>query len=150
MLNGAGAAGIATIKLIHNFGVPKENIICCDTLGVIYKGRKDGMNPWKLEFANNTQCRSLKEALIGADCFVGVSGPNLINRADVAKMAKNPIIFAMANPIPEIDPKEARAGCPGAIIATGRSDFPNQILNTMAFPFLFRGAIDVRAKEINE
>lgn len=125
VLNGAGAAGIACIKLLHTFGIPKQNFVVCDTKGVIYKGRTDGMNQWKEEFANETEARTLQEALVDADLFIGVSGPNLINRNDVAKMKKNPFIFAMANPVPEIDPAEARAGCPGAIIGTGRSDYPN-------------------------
>lgn len=150
VLNGAGAAGIACIKLIHNYGVPKENIIMCDTKGVIYKGREAGMNQWKEEFACDTPHRTLKEALTGADCFIGVSAANLLNREDVAKMADGPLIFAMANPTPEIHPDEARAGRPNAIIGTGRSDFPNQINNVMCFPFLFRGALDTRATCINE
>jgi len=150
VLNGAGAAGIACIKLIHNYGVPKANIIMCDTKGVIYKGRTEGMNQWKEEFACDTPCRTLKEALVGADCFIGVSAPDLLNRDDVAKMADAPLIFAMANPVPEINPAEARAGRPNAIIGTGRSDYPNQINNVMCFPFLFRGALDTRATEINE
>jgi malate dehydrogenase (oxaloacetate-decarboxylating)(NADP+) len=150
VLNGAGAAGIACVKLIHNYGVPKENIIICDTKGVIYQGRKEGMNQWKELFANDTSKRTLQDALTGADCFIGVSGPHLIDRHDVAKMNKNPLIFAMANPVPEIDPIEARAGCPGAIIGTGRSDYPNQINNVMCFPFLFRGTLDTRSVQINE
>jgi len=149
VLNGAGAAGIACIKLIHGYGVPKSNIIMCDTKGVIFKGRTEGMNQWKEEFAAETESRTLKEALVGADCFIGVSAPNVLDRHDVAKMAAGPLIFAMANPVPEISPAEAREGCPTAIIATGRSDYPNQINNVMCFPFLFRGALDTRATDIN-
>ena len=150
VLNGAGAAGIACVKLIHNYGVPKENITICDTKGVIYKGRTEGMNPWKEEFARETEARTLHDALIDADCFIGVSGPNTLTRDDVKRMKKQPLIFAMANPVPEIDPAEARAACPGAIIGTGRSDYPNQINNVMCFPFLFRGTLDTRSVEINE
>jgi len=125
VLNGAGAAGIACIKLLHNYGVKKENIVMCDTVGVIYKGREKGMNKWKEEFATEKPCRTLEEALVGADCFIGVSAANLLTAADVAKMAPKPLIFAMANPIPEISVAEARKGHPDAIIATGRSDYPN-------------------------
>lgn len=150
VLNGAGAAGIACVKLINNYGVPKENIVICDTKGVIHKGRTAGMNKWKEEFANETEARTLKEALVDADCFIGVSAANLLTREDVAKMKDGPIIFAMANPDPEILPEEARAGRPKAIIGTGRSDYPNQVNNVMCFPFLFRGALDTRASEINE
>lgn len=151
VLNGAGAAGIACIKLLHRYGVKKENIVMCDTKGVIFKGRTAGMNKYKDEFATErTDVKTLKEALVGADCFIGVSAPHVIDRHDVAKMNPAPLIFAMANPTPEISPEEARAGCPNAIIATGRSDYPNQINNVMCFPFLFRGTLDVRSKVINE
>ena len=122
----------------------------CDTMGVIYKGREKGMNKWKEEFATDLSCRSVQEALIGADCFIGVSSGNLITAEHVRMMAPKPIIFAMANPIPEISPDEARKGHPDVIIATGRSDYPNQINNCMCFPFLFRGTLDVGAKCINE
>ena len=125
VVNGAGAAAIATINLLHKYGVLKENIVMCDTHGVIYKGRKS-MNQWKEEFATSREdCRTLGEALVNADCFIGVSVANALKPEDVKKMAPKPIIFAMANPVPEIDPKDARAACPDAIIATGRSDFPN-------------------------
>jgi len=124
VVNGAGAAAIATTKLIMTYGIKKENIIMCDSQGVIWKGRKS-VNKWKEQFATDRACRTLKEAIIGADCFIGVSVPNALKAEDVAKMAAKPIIFAMANPVPEIDPIEARKGCPDAIIATGRSDFPN-------------------------
>jgi malate dehydrogenase (oxaloacetate-decarboxylating)(NADP+) len=124
VMSGAGAAAIATINLFHKYGVRKENIIMCDTHGVIYKGRKS-TNFWKDQFATDRPERTLSEALVGADCFIGVSVGGALKKEDVAKMAKNPIIFAMANPVPEIDPAEARAACPGAIVATGRSDYPN-------------------------
>lgn len=108
------------------------------------------MNKWKDLFATTREIRTLKEAIVDADVFIGVSGPNLLQAEDVQKMAPNPIIFAMANPTPEIFPEEARKGCPGAIIATGRSDYPNQINNVMCFPFLFRGTLDCGAREIND
>ena len=121
----------------------------CDTHGVIYKGRRS-MNQWKEEFATSREdCRTLGEALVNADCFIGVSVANALKPEDVKKMAPKPIIFAMANPVPEIDPKDARAACPDAIIATGRSDFPNQVNNVMCFPFLFRGTLDVQSRSIN-
>jgi len=107
------------------------------------------MNKYKDEFATDSPCRTLKEALVGADVFIGVSGPNVIDRHDVAKMAKSPMIFAMANPTPEILPAEAKAGCPDAIVATGRSDYANQVNNVLCFPFLFRVALDTRCREIN-
>lgn len=148
VVNGAGAAAIATTKLINAYGIKKENIIMCDSQGVIWKGRKS-VNKWKEQFATDRACRTLKEAITGADCFIGVSVANALKAQDVSKMAKKPIIFAMANPIPEIDPIEARKGCPDAIIATGRSDFPNQVNNVMCFPFLFRGTLDVESSAIN-
>ena len=151
VLNGAGAAGIACLKLMHSYGIKKENIIACDTQGVIFKGRASGMNKWKDEFANETTtARTLGEALNGADVFIGVSAGGALKGEYLAQMAANPIIFAMANPEPEIMPPEARRLRPDAIIATGRSDFPNQINNVMCFPFLFRATLDTRSKEINE
>lgn len=150
VLNGAGAAGIACINLLHKYGVPKEMIVMCDTKGVIYKGRTEGMNKYKEEFATTRPERTLKEALVGADMFIGVSAGNLLTADDVKKMAEKPIIYAMANPIPEIYPDEARKGHPDAIIATGRSDFPNQINNVMCFPYLFRGTLDAGAVVIND
>jgi len=149
-LNGAGAAGISCIKLMTNYGVKKENVIMCDTQGVIYKGRTVGMNPHKAEFAAETSKRTLEEALQGADVFVGVSSAGALKPEYLAQMAPSPIIFAMANPEPEIRPADAKAVRPDAIIATGRSDYPNQINNVMCFPFLFRGALDTRCREINE
>ena len=148
VVNGAGAAAIATINLFHNYGVKKENIVMCDSNGVIYKGRKS-INQWKAEYATDRECRTLHDALVGADCFIGVSVANALKKEDVELMAKKPIIFAMANPNPEIDPIEARKACPDAIIATGRSDFPNQVNNVMCFPFLFRGTLDVQSRAIN-
>ena len=150
VLNGAGAAGIACIKLMTTYGVNKANVIVCDTRGVIYKGRTAGMNPQKEEFAAETERRTLEEALDGADVFVGVSSAGALKQEYLAKMADNPVIFAMANPEPEIRPDLAREVRDDAIIATGRSDYPNQINNVMCFPFLFRGALDTRATEINE
>ena len=145
VLNGAGAAGIACIKLMHTKGVRKENIKVCDTRGVIYKGRTAGMTPQKEEFAVETDCRTLEEALVDADVFIGVSAAGALKKEYLATMADSPIIFAMANPEPEIRPDEARDARPDAIIATGRSDFPNQINNVMCFPFLFRGTLDTRS-----
>ena len=150
VLNGAGAAGIACIRLMTNYGVKKENVIVCDTKGVIFKGRTAGMNEHKEEFASETEARTLEEALEGADVFVGVSSAGALKQEYLAKMAASPIIFAMANPEPEIRPADAKAVREDAIIATGRSDYPNQINNVMCFPFLFRGTLDTRAKEINE
>jgi len=123
-MSGAGAAAIATINLFHDYGVLKENIVMCDTNGVIYKGRKS-MNEWKEKFATDRPERTLSEALKGADVFIGVSVGGALKKEDVALMNKDPIIFAMANPTPEIDPALARAVWPGAIIATGRSDYAN-------------------------
>ena len=150
VVNGAGAAGIACIKLMTKYGVKKENVIMCDTKGVLYKGRTAGMNPHKEEFAAETAKRTIEEALQGADVFVGVSSAGALKPEYLAQMAPSPIIFAMANPEPEIRPADAKAVRPDAIIATGRSDYPNQINNVMCFPFLFRGALDTRSKEINE
>ena len=150
VLNGAGAAGIACIKLMTTYGVKKENVIVCDTRGVIYKGRAAGMNAQKEEFASETERRTLEEALDGADVFVGVSSAGVLKPEFLMKMAASPIIFAMANPEPEIRPSDAKAVRDDCIIATGRSDYPNQINNVMCFPFLFRGTLDTRASEINE
>jgi malate dehydrogenase (oxaloacetate-decarboxylating)(NADP+) len=124
VVNGAGAAAIATIRLLHKYGVPKSNIVMCDTHGVIYKGRR-WMNEYKDEFATTRPERTLHDALIDADCFIGVSVGNALKKEDVALMAKKPIIFAMANPTPEISPADAKEVCSDAIVATGRSDFPN-------------------------
>ncbi len=150
VLNGAGAAGISCVNLLKLMGVPHENVICCDRSGVIYEGRTEGMNQWKSGLAVNTKARTLKEALKGADVFLGLSSAGAVTKDMVKDMGKQPIIFAMANPVPEILPEEAREACPDAIIATGRSDYPNQVNNVMGFPYIFRGALDVRATTINE
>jgi malate dehydrogenase (oxaloacetate-decarboxylating)(NADP+) len=145
VVNGAGAAGIACLKLIQNYGAKKENCIMVDTKGVIFKGRTDGMNKWKLELAVDTPKRTLLEAVSGSDVFIGVSVKGALTPEMLKNMNKDPIIFAMANPDPEIVPEEARAIRPDAIVATGRSDYPNQINNVLCFPYIFRGALDVRA-----
>jgi malate dehydrogenase (oxaloacetate-decarboxylating)(NADP+) len=145
VVNGAGAAGIACLKLIQNYGAKKENCLMVDTKGVIYKGRTDGMNKWKLELAVDTPKRTLLEAVSGSDVFIGVSVKGALTPEMLKNMNKDPIIFAMANPDPEIVPEEARAIRPDAIVATGRSDYPNQINNVLCFPYIFRGALDVRA-----
>ncbi len=148
--NGAGAAAIACTELIKAMGVPHANVIMCDRTGVIYQGRHDGMDQWKSAHAVPTQARTLAEAIVGADIFLGLSAANALSADMVKQMADQPIIFAMANPDPEISPPVAREARPDAIIATGRSDFPNQVNNVLCFPFLFRGALDVRATTINE
>jgi malate dehydrogenase (oxaloacetate-decarboxylating)(NADP+) len=149
VVNGAGAAGIACLNLIKAYGALKQNCYMVDTKGVIYQGRKDGMNKWKEEQAVETDKRTLEEALEGADVFIGVSVKGALTKEMVKKMNHDPIIFAMANPDPEILPEEAREARLDAIIATGRSDYPNQVNNVLCFPFLFRGALDVRASQIN-
>ena len=148
--NGAGAAGIACIELVKAMGVPHENVILCDTKGVIYQGRTEGMNQWKSAHAVRTDARTLYEALKGADVFLGVSVKGALTEDMVRAMAPNPIIFAMANPDPEITPEEVAAIRDDAIVATGRSDYPNQVNNVLGFPYIFRGALDVRATTINE
>lgn len=148
--NGAGASALACLNLLHSLGLPKDNIIVCDRKGVVYKGRPEGMDPYKEVFANQTNARTLQDALEGADFFLGLSGPNVLKAEDVAKMADAPLIMALSNPTPEIMPDEARKGKPDAIICTGRSDFPNQVNNVLCFPFIFRGALDVGATAINE
>ncbi|TBW36407.1 NADP-dependent malic enzyme [Siculibacillus lacustris] len=148
--NGAGAAGIACIELLKAVGFSAENVILCDTKGVVYKGRTDGMNQWKSAHAVETDKRSLAEAVAGADIFFGLSAKGALTPEMVASMAPNPIIFAMANPDPEITPEEVAAVRDDAIVATGRSDYPNQVNNVLGFPYIFRGALDVRASTINE
>lgn len=148
--NGAGAAAIACVELIKSMGMPAENIILADSKGVIYKGRTDGMNQWKSAHAVETKARSLADALEGADVFFGLSVAGALTPAMVKNMAANPIIFAMANPDPEITPEDAANIRPDVIIATGRSDYPNQINNVLGFPYIFRGALDVRARTIND
>ena len=148
--NGAGASGIACAKFHISLGVKPENVIMCDTKGVIYKGRTIGMNPYKEEFARETSARTLADALVGADVFFGLSGPNVVSKDMVRSMAPNPIILAMANPDPEITYEDALDARPDVIMATGRSDYPNQVNNVLGFPFIFRGALDVHATAINE
>ncbi len=147
---GAGAAGIACANLYMKLGVRLENILMTDSRGVIYEGRTDGMNKYKARFARKTELRTLAEALDGADAFVGVSAAGLVTGEMVKRMAPKPIIFAMANPDPEILPSEVAEVRDDAIMATGRSDFPNQVNNVLGFPFIFRGALDVRARKIND
>ncbi|VVT05063.1 NADP-dependent malic enzyme [Erythrobacter sp. EC-HK427] len=149
VVNGAGASALACTALIKAMGVPHENVIVCDRSGPIYPGR-EGVDQWKSAHAVDTPHRSLEEALEGADIFLGLSAAGALKPEWVRKMADQPIIFAMANPTPEIMPDEAKAVRPDAIIATGRSDFPNQVNNVLGFPFIFRGALDVRATAINE
>jgi malate dehydrogenase (oxaloacetate-decarboxylating)(NADP+) len=148
--NGAGAAAIACTELMKAMGVQHNNVIMCDRSGVIYQGRQGSMDQWKSAHAVPTEKRTLAEAIVGADIFLGLSAANALSADMVKAMAPEPIIFAMANPDPEISPPVARAARPDAIIATGRSDFPNQVNNVLCFPFLFRGALDVRATTINE
>jgi len=150
VFNGAGAAGIACAKHYVRLGAKLENIILCDTKGVVYKGRKEGMNEYKAEFASDTKARTLADALKGADVFCGVSVANVVTKEMVRSMAKKPMIFAMANPDPEISYPEAKAAREDVIMATGRSDYPNQVNNVLGFPFIFRGALDVRATAIND
>lgn len=150
VINGAGAAGIACCELVKALGVPHNQVILCDTKGVIYQGREEGMNQWKSAHAVPTPARSLAEALVGADAFFGLSSKGAVTKAMVASMAKQPIIFAMANPDPEITPDEVREVRDDAIIATGRSDYANQVNNVLGYPYIFRGALDVRARTINE
>ncbi|WP_294535572.1 NADP-dependent malic enzyme [uncultured Rhodoblastus sp.] len=147
--NGAGAAGIACLDLIKAIGFAPENVTLCDTKGVVYRGRAEGMNQWKSAHAVETDRRTLAEAMEDADIFFGLSAKGALTQDMVRSMAANPIIFAMANPDPEITPEDAHAVRPDAIVATGRSDYPNQVNNVLGFPYIFRGALDVRAKTIN-
>jgi malate dehydrogenase (oxaloacetate-decarboxylating)(NADP+) len=149
VVNGAGAAAIACTELIKAMGVPHDHVIMCDRKGVIYQGRTD-IDQWKSAHAVKTEARTLEEALKGADAFFGLSAAGALPAHMVKAMAKQPIIFAMANPDPEITPPEAKAARPDAIVATGRSDYPNQVNNVLGFPFIFRGALDVRATTIND
>ncbi|WP_417740887.1 NADP-dependent malic enzyme [Salipiger sp.] len=150
VLNGAGAAGIACLELVKAMGAKHDNCIMCDTKGVIYQGRSEGMNQWKSAHAARTDLRTLEEAMAGADVFLGVSAKGAVTQAMVESMAENPVIFAMANPDPEITPEEAHEVRPDAIVATGRSDYPNQVNNVLGFPYLFRGALDIHARAIND
>ena len=148
--NGAGAAGIACIELVKAMGMAHENVILCDTKGVVYKGRTEGMNQWKSAHAVNTRARTLADAMVGADVVLGLSAKGAFTAEMIKSMAPKPIIFAMANPDPEITPQEVAAVRDDAIMATGRSDYPNQVNNVLGFPYIFRGALDVRATTINE
>ena len=150
VVNGAGAASIACVELAKAMGIPHDNVILCDTKGVIYQGRTEGMNQWKSAHAARTSARTLAEALEGADAFFGLSVKGAVTQKMVKTLAQNPIIFAMANPDPEITPEEVKAVRPDALVATGRSDYPNQVNNVLGFPYIFRGALDVRASTINE
>ena len=150
VLNGAGAAGIACIELLKSMGARHENCIVCDTKGVIYQGRAEGMNQWKSGHAVKTDLRTLEQAMANADVFLGVSVKGAVTQDMVKSMADNPVIFAMANPDPEITPEEAHEVRPDAIVATGRSDYPNQVNNVLGFPYLFRGALDIHARAIND
>jgi len=148
--NGAGAAAIACIELIKSLGVPAQNVILADSKGVVYKGRSEGMNQWKSAHAVETKARSLADAMEGADVFLGLSVAGALTPKMVQSMAKNPIIFAMANPDPEVTPEDVAKVRNDAIMATGRSDYPNQVNNVLGFPYIFRGALDVRARTIND
>ena len=150
VFSGAGAAAIACAKLFVELGARKENLIMCDSRGVIFQGRTDRMNPYKAQFAADTSLRTLAEAMKGADVFIGVSVKDLVSKDMVRSMADQPMIFAMANPDPEISPEDVAEVRSDAIMATGRSDYPNQVNNVLGFPFIFRGALDVRATVINE
>ncbi len=149
-VNGAGAAAIACVELLKAMGMRHDNVIICDSKGVVYQGREEGMNQWKSAHAAKTDARTLADAMKGADIFCGLSVKGAVSGAMVKSMADRPIIFAMANPDPEITPEEVRAARDDAIIATGRSDYPNQINNVLGFPYIFRGALDVRASTIND
>ncbi len=150
VVNGAGAAGIACLELVKARGLPHDNAILCDSRGVVFRGREQGMNQWKSAHAVETEARSLAEAMEGADIFLGVSVKGAVSAAMVESMAQGPIVFAMANPDPEILPEEVRAVRGDAIVATGRSDYPNQVNNVLGFPYIFRGALDVRATTIDD
>ena len=148
--SGAGAAAIACLDLLVKVGVKKSNIVICDTKGVIYKGRTHGMNEWKENYAIDTTKRIIEEVMCGADIFLGLSVKGIISQEMVKTMAAEPIIFALANPDPEITPAEVYAVRDDAIVATGRSDYNNQVNNVMGFPYIFRGALDVQARTIND
>jgi len=150
VLSGAGAAGLSVLSLIKGLGVKKENAIVLDSKGVVYQGRKDYMDQWKAPHAIDTPLRTLEEAMKGADVFLGLSVAGIVSQDMIKSMAKDPIIFAMANPDPEITPEDIKAVRDDAIIATGRSDYPNQVNNVLGFPYIFRGALDVRARNVNE
>jgi malate dehydrogenase (oxaloacetate-decarboxylating)(NADP+) len=147
---GGGAAGIACLNMLLKLGVKRENVWLCDIHGLVYQGRTEDMNPQKAAFAQASDLRTLDDVIDGADLFLGLSGPRVLRKEMVQKMAGRPIVFALANPTPEILPEEVRAVAPDAIMATGRSDYPNQVNNVLCFPFIFRGALDVGATEIND
>jgi malate dehydrogenase (oxaloacetate-decarboxylating)(NADP+) len=149
VVNGAGAAAIACLDLLVSYGIEKENILLCDTKGVVYQGRCEGMNKWKSKYAAKTDYRTLEQAMRDADVFLGLSVKGAVSKEMIKSMAPRPIVFALSNPDPEITPEDIRSVSSDAIIATGRSDYPNQINNLMGFPYIFRGALDVRAKTIN-
>jgi malate dehydrogenase (oxaloacetate-decarboxylating)(NADP+) len=150
VFSGAGAAGIGCAELLVRAGVPRQRVTLCDKEGVVYRGRRDGMNPYMERFAQETEARTLGDAIPGADVFIGVSAGGVLTREMVRSMAERPIIFAMANPDPEITYEDAKAARPDCIMATGRSDYPNQVNNVLCFPFIFRGALDVRARQITD
>ncbi|WP_353271763.1 malic enzyme-like NAD(P)-binding protein [Wolbachia endosymbiont (group A) of Nomada goodeniana] len=148
IMNGAGAAGVACLEILKSMGA--KNIVLCDKQGVIYKGRNEDMNEWKEKYAIDTSERSLLDTIKGADVFIGLSAKDVLNEEMLKSMGKDPIIFALANPDPEVRPEFAKSVRPDAIIATGRSDYNNQVNNVMGFPYIFRGALDVRATTIND
>ena len=150
VFSGAGASALATAAHYERLGVRRENIVMCDKAGVIYEGRSADMDPYKARFASNTTARTVTEALVDADVFVGLSAAGVIRKEMIAGMARDPIVFALANPVPEILPEEVSSVRGDAIVATGRSDYPNQVNNVLGFPFIFRGALDARATEVNE
>jgi malate dehydrogenase (oxaloacetate-decarboxylating)(NADP+) len=150
VVNGAGAAAIACSKFLISLGVEQAQLVMVDSQGVIFQGRSTGMNPYKMEFAAKTEARTLDDAIKGADVFLGLSVAGALKPHMLASMAKNPIVFALANPDPEIDYDEAKSLRPDALVATGRSDYPNQVNNVLGFPSIFRGALDVRARKISE
>ncbi|MCB1857453.1 MAG: NADP-dependent malic enzyme [Gammaproteobacteria bacterium] len=150
VVSGAGAASIACVNLLVNMGLSTENIFMVDSKGLIYVGRTEGMNPWKAQYAQRTEARTLKQVIVGADIFMGLSGPGVLTQDMVKSMANRPLILALSNPVPEIMPELAKEVRPDAILATGRSDYPNQVNNVLCFPFVFRGALDCGATTIND
>ncbi len=150
VVNGAGASGIACAAHYVNLGARKENVVLCDTKGVVYAGRKEGMNPYKERWATQRELRTLTEAIKGADVFLGCSVKGALSQDMVRSMNERPVIFALANPDPEITYEDAKAARDDVLVATGRSDYPNQVNNVLGFPFIFRGALDVRARRITE
>jgi malate dehydrogenase (oxaloacetate-decarboxylating)(NADP+) len=147
--SGAGAAALSCLNLLVSMGLDKKNVLVCDSRGVIYEGRAESMDEYKAGYAVDTESRTLADAIAGADVFLGLSAGNLLKPEMVESMTQKPIVFALANPTPEIDPAEAKRVCPDVVIATGRTDYPNQVNNVLCFPFLFRGALDAGATQIN-